>query len=165
MAAPNASGKIRLGIEWALLQFFQRQLLRLFGVRVGFIQLLRVESAAAHPGQRRDHLRRNALAGAVFLNDRIAQREIVLRRGLANIVDHVRPRLAAASRARGISFDSIYIEDNKRPPSTTMVCPVRYDDASLASSSATSAISGGWPRCRIGCCDINCVPACASSFQ
>jgi hypothetical protein len=31
----------------------------------------------------------------------------------------------AAIKPAGISFDSIYIEDNKRPPSTTIVCPVR----------------------------------------
>ena len=41
-------------------------------------------------------------------------------------------------------------DDSRRPPSTTRVCPVIKDERPLASSNATSAISIGWPKWRMG---------------
>ena len=40
----------------------------------------------------------------------------------------------------------VYIEDSKRPPSTTRIWPVMKEDWSLASNNATSATSIGWPK-------------------
>ena len=53
---------------------------------------------------------------------------------------------------------------NSAPPSTTMVCPVKYDEPSPASSSATSATSFGCPRCWMGCLAMTCAVR-LSSFQ
>ena len=42
--------------------------------------------------------------------------------------------------------DFFYKDESKRPPSTISVWPVIKDDASLANSNATSAISMGCPK-------------------
>ena len=54
------------------------------------------------------------------------------------------------TRLVGVFPGLVYMEESSRPPSTTSVCPVMKDERSLARSAATSAISRGWPKWRMG---------------
>jgi len=70
--------QVRLGVQRACRQRLDGQLLRLFGVGIGLVELARDQVAAGEPGERFQVLRRHAALRPIGLEDRLGQREVAM---------------------------------------------------------------------------------------
>ena len=119
-------------VERHFLHLGDAQIVGLTGVLLRLIVVFQGEFAAAHPAQRLEPFGSCPARASIRLEHLRAAAKIVVRDGVAHTVDQIWRRGQNSGSKQGENVEShlrsLYIEDNKYPPSTTSVWPVRYDD-------------------------------------